>query len=96
MDGDTGYRVGDLVSEPHLSSAVDILEFDSANPGILSASVSSRSDALSPIDVPLNEYVLPFQPLSYRDFMLYEKHCIDAARGFVRKYFPRLMPAIII
>jgi 2-keto-4-pentenoate hydratase/2-oxohepta-3-ene-1,7-dioic acid hydratase in catechol pathway len=71
-----------------------MLVFDSANPGILSASVSTGSDALSPTDLSLVEYVLPFQPLSYRDFMLYEKHSIDAARGFVRKYMPRLMPAI--
>jgi 2-keto-4-pentenoate hydratase/2-oxohepta-3-ene-1,7-dioic acid hydratase in catechol pathway len=96
MDDDTWYRVGDLISEPHLSSAVDILAFDSANPGLLSESVSSRSDVLSPADLSLVEYVLPFQPLSYRDFMLYEKHCIDAARGFVGKYVPRLMPAINI
>ena len=26
--------------------------------------------------------------------MLYEKHCIDASRGFVKKYLPRLMPVI--
>src|SRR5512144_1121130 len=26
--------------------------------------------------------VMPFQPLSCRDFMLYERHAIDAARGY--------------
>ena len=33
--------------------------------------------------------VLPFQPLSFRDFMLYEQHAIDAARGLVRRFHPR-------
>lgn len=34
------------------------------------------------------EAVLPFQPLSFRDFMLYESHAINAARGYVRRYLP--------
>lgn len=32
------------------------------------------------------DLVLPFQPLSFRDFMLYEQHNVDAARGYVRRY----------
>jgi len=32
---------------------------------------------------------LPFQPLSFRDFMLYEKHAIDAARGYVKRFMPK-------
>lgn len=31
---------------------------------------------------------LPFTPRSFRDFMLYEAHAIDAARGFVRRFMP--------
>ncbi len=31
---------------------------------------------------------LPFAPRSFRDFMLYEAHAIDAARGFVRRFMP--------
>ena len=38
--------------------------------------------------------VLPFQPIAYRDFMLYEQHAIDAARGFVKKYMPYLFPIV--
>lgn len=38
--------------------------------------------------------LLPFQPKAYRDFMLYEKHAIDAARGFVKKYMPKLVPIV--
>jgi len=37
---------------------------------------------------------LPFQPTAYRDFMLYEKHAIDAARGFVKKYMSNLFPIV--
>lgn len=34
------------------------------------------------------DHLLPFQPLSFRDFMLYEKHSIDAARGLIRRFHP--------
>lgn len=37
----------------------------------------------------LSGHVLPFQPASFRDFMLYERHAIDAARGLVRRFHPR-------
>jgi 2-keto-4-pentenoate hydratase/2-oxohepta-3-ene-1,7-dioic acid hydratase in catechol pathway len=36
--------------------------------------------------------LLPFQPASYRDFMLYERHVIDATRGYVRRFMPRALP----
>ena len=32
--------------------------------------------------------VLPFQPLSFRDFLLYEQHNIDASRGLVQRFHP--------
>lgn len=32
--------------------------------------------------------VLPFQPASFRDFMVYERHAVDAARGLVRRFHP--------
>ncbi|MHC9292299.1 fumarylacetoacetate hydrolase family protein [Mycobacterium sp. LTG2003] len=37
-----------------------------------------------------SEYLLPFQPVSFRDFMLYEQHNIDAARGLIRRFHPAL------
>ena len=37
---------------------------------------------------------LPFSPRSFRDFMLYEQHAIDAARGFVRRFRPRAWPVV--
>jgi 2-keto-4-pentenoate hydratase/2-oxohepta-3-ene-1,7-dioic acid hydratase in catechol pathway len=32
--------------------------------------------------------LMPFQPLSFRDFMLCERHNIDAARGMIRRFYP--------
>ncbi len=32
--------------------------------------------------------LLPFAPLSFRDFMLYEKHVVSASRGIARTYLP--------
>ena len=32
--------------------------------------------------------LLPFQPLSFRDFMLYERHAIDSTRGYVKRFMP--------
>ena len=37
-----------------------------------------------------SDHLLPFQPLSFRDFMLYEQHNVDAARGLVRRFHPGL------
>ena len=31
---------------------------------------------------------LPFQPASFRDFMLYERHAVGAARGYVKRFMP--------
>ncbi len=40
--------------------------------------------------------LIPLRPAAYRDFMLYEKHAIDAARGFVNKYLPGLKPVVTV
>ena len=43
------------------------------------------------VPVNANQYQhgqLPFEPLSYRDFMLYEQHVINAGRGFIREILP--------
>jgi 2-keto-4-pentenoate hydratase/2-oxohepta-3-ene-1,7-dioic acid hydratase in catechol pathway len=38
----------------------------------------------------VNGGALPFQPLSFRDFMIYEAHAINASRGYVRRFVPKL------
>jgi 2-keto-4-pentenoate hydratase/2-oxohepta-3-ene-1,7-dioic acid hydratase in catechol pathway len=53
--------------------------------GLIEAYVSdNREHSVSWDDSP----VLPFQPLSYRDFMLFEKHAIDAGRGYAKRFIP--------
>lgn len=37
---------------------------------------------------------LPFQPLSLRDMMLSEIHATNAARGFVARYMPKVLPLV--
>ncbi|WP_245718358.1 fumarylacetoacetate hydrolase family protein [Nocardia miyunensis] len=34
------------------------------------------------------DVVLPVCPVSFRDFMLFEKHAVDAARGMARRFIP--------
>lgn len=38
--------------------------------------------------------MLPFQPLSFRDFMLFESHGINSARGYVRRFMPLAYPVV--
>ncbi|MGI9403474.1 MAG: fumarylacetoacetate hydrolase family protein, partial [Hyphomicrobium sp.] len=38
--------------------------------------------------------VIPFTPRSFRDFMLFEAHAINAARGFVHHFMPRTAPIV--
>ncbi len=53
--------------------------------GLVHAYVSSHPGQARVVDeTPL----LPFEPRSYRDFMLYERHAIDAARGYTRRFMP--------
>ncbi|MFD8246917.1 fumarylacetoacetate hydrolase family protein [Nocardia sp. NPDC059691] len=45
----------------------------------------SRYDALGLGD---GTVVLPVCPVSFRDFMIFEKHAVDAARGLARRFLP--------
>jgi 2-keto-4-pentenoate hydratase/2-oxohepta-3-ene-1,7-dioic acid hydratase in catechol pathway len=42
----------------------------------------------APCHVAAGSKPLPFQPASYRDFMLFERHYIQAGRGFLRRFRP--------
>jgi 2-keto-4-pentenoate hydratase/2-oxohepta-3-ene-1,7-dioic acid hydratase in catechol pathway len=52
--------------------------------GLLESCPASSGQEASANAAPL----LPFHPLSYRDFMLFEKHAVDAARGYARRFIP--------
>jgi len=52
--------------------------------------LSEQVDACSLENVESEPLVtLPFQPLSFRDFLLFEQHFIDASRGFVKRFLPK-------
>lgn len=38
--------------------------------------------------------VMPFKPLSYRDFMLGERHLINSSRGFTKRLMPKVVPIV--
>ena len=55
-------------------------------------SLALRKELLPNISTEIGTAIIPFDPRSYRDFMLYEWHAVDAARGFVRHFKPKFMP----
>lgn len=57
----------------------------------LRAEIARVAESLPP-DPAEVRVLMPFQPRTFRDFMLYESHAIDAARGFVRTFMPALYP----
>ena len=95
-DNKSWYRVADVIQNVELNSTVDILAFYKENPGIIVDKIADEKASLEQIDISLFDTELPFQPLSYRDFMLYEEHYINAKRGFVKKYMPALSTIINI
>jgi len=60
----------------------------------LSSSELAKIDKKTINNLDAYKAIRPFKPEAYRDFMLYEKHAIDAARGFVKKYMPHLLPIV--
>jgi 2-keto-4-pentenoate hydratase/2-oxohepta-3-ene-1,7-dioic acid hydratase in catechol pathway len=82
---------------PALSSS-DIAHLSSDIVALLGApeDVRQQATAAALAHAPSREHraVLPFAPRSFRDFMLYERHAIDAARGFVRRFLPGAWPAV--
>lgn len=88
------YRVSELRPEAALDNTIDVLNYEKEHPGDLLNRISNEKHPVSPINVAPVKTLIPFQPKAYRDFMLYEKHAINAARGFVKKYLPGLFPIV--
>ena len=59
-----------------------------AAPADLRAAITETAAQIEPAPTTDTRAVLPFEPRSFRDFMLYESHAIAAARGFVRTQMP--------
>jgi 2-keto-4-pentenoate hydratase/2-oxohepta-3-ene-1,7-dioic acid hydratase in catechol pathway len=73
--------------------STDLVAFLGA-PGEMRSEVARLAGATAAPVAPAARAVLPFEPRSFRDFMLYERHAIDAARGFARMFHPRLMAIV--
>jgi 2-keto-4-pentenoate hydratase/2-oxohepta-3-ene-1,7-dioic acid hydratase in catechol pathway len=74
-------RVDNDVSDMML----DVLKLDPSQRSIL----QSKLAQLEPEATEPTATLLPFYPKSFRDFMLYEKHAIDASRGYARRFMPQ-------
>ena len=59
-----------------------------AAPADVRARIAEAARDLEPEPTRESDVVIPFEPRSFRDFMLYEAHAIAAARGFVRAFMP--------
>ncbi len=57
-------------------------------PAEVRALIAAAADDLDPEPTRDSDIVIPFEPRSFRDFMLYEAHAIAAARGFVSRFMP--------
>jgi 2-keto-4-pentenoate hydratase/2-oxohepta-3-ene-1,7-dioic acid hydratase in catechol pathway len=57
-------------------------------PADVRARIAEAARDLEPEPTRESDIVIPFEPRSFRDFMLYEAHAIAAARGFVRAFMP--------
>jgi len=80
-----------LDASPDLTSDIpstDLLTVLSVSQSIRDR-LQAAADLLTPSEL-TGPLLLPFQPASYRDFMLYETHVVNASRGFVRRFLPRL------
>lgn len=63
-------------------------------PADLRAEIASTASTMPANARADGSVLIPFEPRSYRDFMLYERHAVDAARGFVRMFWPRAAPFV--
>jgi 2-keto-4-pentenoate hydratase/2-oxohepta-3-ene-1,7-dioic acid hydratase in catechol pathway len=73
----------------------DIVALLGAEPDLRQRLAAAAAD-LDPETTPDGDVVIPFEPRSFRDFMLYEAHAVAAARGFVNAFMPgaaRIMTA---
>jgi 2-keto-4-pentenoate hydratase/2-oxohepta-3-ene-1,7-dioic acid hydratase in catechol pathway len=57
-------------------------------PAEVHALIAAAALDLEPETTPDSNVVIPFEPCSFRDFMLYEAHAVAAARGFVNAFMP--------
>lgn len=93
-DGRTWYDVSHFLPDAGTGSIVDLLAYENTHAGQLAAQLADGAHDATAVDITRCKLHLPFAPRAYRDFMLYERHAINAARGFVEKYLPKLAPVV--
>ena len=71
----------------------DVVAFLGAPPDVRDA-IAAAAQNIDPEATCEDDVVIPFSPRSYRDFMLFEAHAINAARGFVKRFMPRAAPVV--
>jgi 2-keto-4-pentenoate hydratase/2-oxohepta-3-ene-1,7-dioic acid hydratase in catechol pathway len=67
--------------------AADVVVLLGADPDMRALLVDAAAD-IEPETTLASDVVIPFEARSFRDFMLYERHAIAAARGFVNAFMP--------
>ncbi len=77
-----------LLSDLDANFANDIIALLALPPAARQRLQAAASHVATTAEDNAASVVLPFAPASFRDFMLYEAHAVDAARGFVRRYMP--------
>lgn len=90
-DGQSWTRLADLTAlagKPVPDDMISALQLAQDQYEALQADFETARQASEPdLDaVPL----LPLRPSTYRDFMLYEQHSINAVRGFHKRYLPKV------
>ncbi|MDG1443594.1 MAG: fumarylacetoacetate hydrolase family protein [Pseudomonadales bacterium] len=84
-DGIKWFRCKDLSTSIPLNSALDIMLFEKSHPGKLSDMIAALEGTILPVDYHKFKPQLPFKPLAYRDFMLFEQHYINVAKNMVAR-----------
>ena len=79
--------LGQRAPEQEQTLATQIVDLLGA-PAELRAAIMETAKKMDPVATAEANVVIPFEPRSFRDFMLYESHAIAAARGFVRTQMP--------
>ncbi len=96
VDDENWYKVSNVLPSVAFKSTIELLAYIKKNPTTITDSLSEIETSLTAVNLSSLSIEMPFQPLSYRDFMLFEEHYICAKRGFVAKYMPVLSTIINI
>lgn len=87
-DGVDWFDTKSFSTSTPLNSVLEIMCFENNHPGKLSDMMSVATETISPVEYGNYQPQLPFKPVAYRDFMLFEEHYINVARNIVATQSP--------